>query len=73
MLGERFGEARDRKFEIDTNRLLYLTWILKKALLYSTGNSAQCYVASWMGGKFGGEWMHGYIWLSPFAIHLKLS
>ena len=23
--------------------------------LYSTGNSAQCYVAAWMGGKFGGE------------------
>ena len=24
-------------------------------LLYSTGNSAQCYVAAWMGGEFGGE------------------
>ena len=22
-------------------------------LLYSTGNSAQCYVAAWMGGEFG--------------------
>ena len=25
-------------------RLLYLKWIINKNLLYSTGNSAQCYV-----------------------------
>ena len=37
------------------------------------GNSAQCYVAAWMGGEFGGEWIHVYVWLSPFAVHLKLS
>ena len=42
-------------------------------LLCSTGNSAQCYVAAWMGGGFGGEWIHVYVWLSHFAIHLKLS
>ena len=24
-------------------------------LLYSTGNSAQCYVAAWMGGQFEGR------------------
>ena len=23
-----------------------------------TGNSAQCYVAAWMGEGFGGEWIH---------------
>ena len=40
---------------------------------YSTGNSAQGYVAAWMGGKFGGEWIHVYVGLSPFAVHLKLS
>ena len=38
--------------------LLYLKWITKKDLLYSTWNSAQCYVAAWMGGGFGGEWRH---------------
>ena len=37
------------------------------------GNSAQCYVAAWVGGKFGGEWIHVYVWLSPFTDHLKLS
>ena len=37
-------------------------------LLYSTGNSAQCYVAAWMGGEFGGEWIHVYVWLSSSAV-----
>ena len=53
--------------------LLYLKWVTHKNLLYSTGNSAQCYVAAWMGGVFGGEWIHVYVWLSPFSVHLKLS
>ena len=53
--------------------LLYLKWITNKGLLYSTGNSGQCYVAGWMGGEFGGEWIHVYVRLSPFAVHLKLS
>ena len=57
--------------------LLYLKWITNKALPYSTRNSAQCYEAAWMGGEFGGEWIQVYIqvyvWLSPFAVHLKLS
>ena len=22
---------------------------------------------------FGGEWIHVYVWLSPFTVHLKLS
>ena len=53
--------------------LLYLTWITSKDLLYSTWNSVQCYVAAGMGGKFGGDWIHVYIWLSPSAVQLKLS
>ena len=59
--------------EIDRYTLLYLKWITNMDLLCSTGNSAQCYVAAWMGGGFGGEWIHVYVWLSHFAIHLKLS
>ena len=37
--------------------LLYLKWVTDKILLYSTGNSAQYYVAAWMegGARFGGE------------------
>ena len=26
-----------------------------------------------MGGEFGGEWIRVYVWLSPFAVHLKPS
>jgi len=44
-----------------------------KDLLCSTENSAQCCVVAWMGGEFGGEWIHVYMWLSPFAVHFRLS
>ena len=53
--------------------LPYLKWITNKNLLHSTGNSAQYYVAAWMGGEFGGEWTHVYVQLNPFAVYLKLS
>ena len=52
---------------------LYLKWITKKDLLYSPGNSAQCYGTAWMGGEFGGERIHVYVRLSPWTVHLKLS
>ena len=42
-------------------------------ILYSTGNSVQCYVATWMEDDFGREWIHVYVWLSPFTAHLTLS
>ena len=51
---------------MDMYTLLYLKWTTNKVLLYSTGNSAQCFVAAWMGGQTGGEWIHVYVWLSPF-------
>ena len=46
-----------------------IKWITSKDLLYNTENSAQCYVTGWIGGEFGGEWIHVYVWLSPFAVH----
>ena len=52
--------------------LLYLKWVTNQDLLYSTGNSAQSYSAAWMGEEFEGERIHVYVWLSPFAAHLKL-
>ena len=57
----------------DTSTLLHLKRITNKGLLYSTGNSAQCYAAAWMGGESRGEWTHVYKRLSRFAVHLKLS
>ena len=41
--------------------------------MYNTGNSAQCYMAAWMGEEFGGEWIHIYVRLSPLAVCLKVS
>ena len=52
---------------------LYLTWMTNKDLLYSTGNPAQHCLAAWTGREAKGEWIHVYVWLSPFAVHLKLS
>ena len=62
-----------REFGIDMFTLLCLKWITSNDLLYSTSNSAQCYLAAWMGGEFGGERIHVYAWLNPFPVHLKLS
>ena len=67
-----WGEGIVRNFGKVVYTLLYLKYITNKNLLYSTGNSAQCYVAAWMGGEFGEKWMHVYARLSPFAVHLTL-
>ena len=40
---------------MDMHTLLYLKWIANEDLLYSTWNSAQCYVAAWMGEEFWGR------------------
>ena len=42
-----------REFGIDMYTLPYFKWITNKDLLYSTGDSAQHYVAGWTGGGFG--------------------
>ena len=63
--GEEWREGIFRAFGVNT--LLYLKWITDKDLLYSTGNSAQSYMAAWMREESGGEWMHVYGWLSPFG------
>ena len=71
--GEGRGGGIVREFGMDVYTLLYLKWITNKDLLSCTGNSAQCHVAAWMGGRLGGEWKHVYVWPSPFAVHQKLS
>ena len=55
MLCSREGGDRGivREFGMNMFILLYLKWITNKDLLYSTGYSAQCYVAAWMGGSLG--------------------
>ena len=54
--GEGWLEGLVREFGIDIYTLLYLKWITNSRITYS----AQCYVAAWMGGEDGGEWIHVY-------------
>ena len=50
--------------KVDVYTLLYLKWITNKVVLYSTGNSAQCYVAAWKGGVLGENgYMLIYDWI----------
>ena len=42
------------QWEPGSGKVLYAS---NKGLLYHTWNSAKCYVAAWMGGEFGGEWI----------------
>ena len=56
------GKGIVRDLEVDVYTLLYLKWIANKELLYSTWNSAQCYVAAgWERGlgKNGDMYMYG--------------
>jgi len=73
MVAREKGGGRDRESGIDMYTLLHFTWITNTDLLYSISNSAQCYAAAWMGAEFGREWIRVYVWLSLFAVHLKLS
>ena len=52
------GEGTVKELRMDMATLLYLKWITNKDLLYSIWNSAQHYVAAWMGGEFDGEQIH---------------
>ena len=69
--GGRLGEGTE--FGMVMYTLLYLKWITNQDLLYTTGNSAQYYVAAWMGRELGGEKIHVFVWLSLLTVHLKPS
>ena len=64
LVGDVWEEGMVRESGMDMPTLLYLKWITNKHLLYSTGNSAQCY--AWKR-----EWIHGCLWLSPFCCPPK--
>ena len=67
------GKGVVGEFGMDVYTLLFLRWIINRVLLYSTWNSAQCYMAAWMRGEGQGEWVHVYSRLSPLPVHLKLA
>ena len=56
--GQRDGIVRE--FGMDMDTLLYLKQITSKDVLYGTRNSAQCYVAAWMGKELG---ENGYVYM----------
>ena len=57
--GGKGWEMGQLEFGMDMHTLLYLKWLTNTELLYGTGNSAECYMAAWMGGESGGE--NGYM------------
>ena len=65
--------VRYSQFGVDMCALLYLEWITNKDLLCSTGSSAQCHAAAWAGRESEREGIHVCVWVSSFAVHLKLS
>ena len=58
---------------MDMYTVLCLRQMANKDLLCSTGNSAQCYVAAWMGREFGREWIYIYwIYLSNGYMYIYI-
>ena len=55
-----WGEGIVRDYGKVMYTLLYLKWIINKDLMYGTWNSAQCYMAAWMGGGLG---ENGYVYI----------
>ena len=71
---EGWGEGTVREFGMDMYTRLYLKWIANRGLTYSTWNSAQyMWQTGWEGSLGKNGYMYTYIWLSPFAVYLKLS
>ena len=62
-----------REFGMDVYTLLYLKCVTTKALLDSTGTSCSMSWGSLDRRGAGGGRIHGCVWLSPSAVHLKLS
>ena len=62
-----------QEFGMGMYTLLNLKRIANKVYCLEHGILLKCYVAAWMGEAFRGEWIHVHVWLSPFAVHLKLS
>ena len=59
------------EFGMDMYALLYLKQITNNNLLYSSLNSAGCYVAAWIGGEFEGEWIHVHLCLESLCCSPK--
>ena len=75
MVVARRGQDRGRDsygIGMNTSTLLYLKWMTNKILLlFSTGNSAQCYVTAWMRGEFGENgYVYMYGWVHTYGLYV---
>ena len=59
--GERKGVGINWEVGTDIYTLLYIKWITNKDLLYSTGNSTQYSVMTYMGKESKKEWMYVFV------------
>ena len=57
--GERWENGINKEFGINIYTLLYIKQIINKDLLYSTGNSAQYSVITYMEKDSKKEWIYG--------------
>ena len=49
-------------------------WVKMRELrLISEKRRRSMFCGSPMGGDFEGEWIHVFVWLSPFSVHVKLA
>ena len=63
-----------RQFGMDMCTLLYLKSITNNDLLYSTLNSAQFYVTTWVGREYGENgYMHMHGWVSLLSIEIIMT
>ena len=69
---EGSGGGRDWEFGISRCKILYVEWINKKVMLYSTGNYIQYSVINHNGKEYEKEDIythrHIYVQLSQFAV-----
>ena len=56
-----WGGGINWEIGIDIYTLLYINYITNKDLLYSTGNSTQCSVMTYMGKESKKEWIYVYV------------
>ena len=50
---------------------IYIFFYLERSLDHYLASFFVSFSLIWR--EFGGEWIHVYLWLSPFTVHLKLS
>ena len=66
-------EERDKYFGMNVYTLLLVKIDNQYGPTYSTENSAQCYVAAWMGGDLAGTIDTCVCVAESLHVHLKLS